>query len=265
MTPDRSAQLAYTELQPLMSDEDHRRRKAAKILAVLRQHLGAERLDGLVVVDLGSSAGFIADELHRAGGRVVGVDIDVPGTVAARRRFPDVVFLCADGTRLPLADGSVDVVVFNHIYEHVLDPDGVVAEIRRVLRDGGVAYFGFGNRLGVMEPHYRLPFLSWLPARAADRYMRLAGRGDRYHERYRTRAGLRRLTRGLGVWDYTLTVIAEPARFAADDLVPRRLAGLPAAAWRLGLPVLPTYLWVGTKGGRPPGGPPPAVPPERLH
>ena len=46
-------------------------------------------------------------------------------------------------------------MVLNHIYEHVVDADKVLSEIRRVLRDDGVAYFGFGNKYGVMEPHYK--------------------------------------------------------------------------------------------------------------
>ena len=75
-----------------------------------------------------------------------------------------------------MADGSVDVCVFNHIYEHVVDPDAVMAELHRVLADERVLYLGLGNRLGVMEPHYRLPFLSYLPRPMADRYMRVTGR-----------------------------------------------------------------------------------------
>ena len=64
-------------------------------------------------------------------------------------------------------------MVLNHIYEHVVDPDAVLREIRRVLAPDGVVYLGLANRLGVVEPHYRLPFLSWLPhGPLADRYVR---------------------------------------------------------------------------------------------
>ncbi len=37
---------------------------------------------------------------------------------------------------------------------------------------GGLLYLGIGHRWQVVEPHHRLPFLSWLPRGAADRYMR---------------------------------------------------------------------------------------------
>jgi SAM-dependent methyltransferase len=46
----------------------------------------------------------------------------------------------ADGHRIPLADGSVDGVIIQAVLEHVLEPVVVVAEIKRVLRDGGLVY-----------------------------------------------------------------------------------------------------------------------------
>jgi len=46
----------------------------------------------------------------------------------------------ADGHRIPLADGSVDGVIIQAVLEHVLEPVVVVAEIRRVLRAGGLVY-----------------------------------------------------------------------------------------------------------------------------
>lgn len=246
---ERSAQLEYSDLQPEMHNEQGRRAKAAKMLAVVNHFTGRDDLDGARVVDLGCSTGFIADEMHLAGGKVVGVDIDVPGLAAARRLLRDGVgFLCADGEDLPLPDGSVDVVIFNHIYEHVVDADLVMKEIVRILAPDGLAYFGFGNKWGVVEPHYGLPFLSWLPPRLADRYMRAAHRGDAYHERFRSERGLREMACALNVWDYTETVLADPQAFHASDLVPGPLARLPVAAWRLARPVMPTFIWVGTKG-----------------
>ena len=50
------------------------------------------------------------------------------------------VQLVADAHRIPLVDGAVDGVIIQAVLEHVLEPVVVVAEIRRVLRDGGVVY-----------------------------------------------------------------------------------------------------------------------------
>ncbi|GAA2084940.1 class I SAM-dependent methyltransferase [Actinomadura alba] len=284
MGRERAAQLEYSEFQAAMLDEAKRRRKAAKIIAVLAHFLGRDPgsdgdrssvLDGLTVADIGCSAGFIADELASAGARcALGVDIDVPGLRKAADRFGDrVEFVCADGSALPFADGSIDVLVFNHIYEHVVDPDAIVAEMHRVLADDGVLYLGLGNRLGVMEPHYKLPFLSYLPPSLADRYVRMFGRADQYYERYRTRPGLRRMLGDFHVWDYSFPVLASPERFAGGELfagaagraAQGTLARTPRVALRALLPVVPTYLWIATKTPRRPLGPRLARPPEPVR
>jgi len=265
MPEERAPQLAYSEFQGAMLEEDKRRRKAAKLIAVVRHFLGRDDLKGLTVADVGCSAGFISDELAGAGAeRTVGIDIDVPGLRKAADRFGERVgFVCGDGSRLPFPDGTFDVIVFNHIYEHVVDPDAVVAELRRVLADDGVLYLGLGNKYGIVEPHYKLPFLSYLPYGLADRYVRAFHRADGYYERFRGRSGLRAMLSGFQVWDYTFSVIAEPERFHDDEL-PGPVAKLPGKAVRGLRPIIPTFLWVATKSTRPPAGPALRTPPEPV-
>ena len=252
MTQVREKQLAYSELQARMLDEEGRRQKARKIISILRYHLGVEDLSGLTVVDLGCSVGWFVEAAAVDGALAVGVDIDAPGLARARReRDPRCAFISTDGEALPFEDESVDVIVFNHIYEHVVDPDAVMSEIRRVLKPTGIAYLGFANRLGVVEPHYGLPFLSWLPQGLADRYIRASGQADTYYEQFRTLRGLRRLAGGLYVYDYSFTLVANPEAFAAGDVVGdvagaigRRLGGRTRrwARW-----LLPTYIWIAAK------------------
>ncbi|WP_270886460.1 class I SAM-dependent methyltransferase [Pedococcus sp. 5OH_020] len=261
---ERAEQLAYSELMAAMLDERKRRQKAQKILAVVRHALGRESLDGLTALDVGCSAGFIADELALAGARTTGVDIDEPGLAKARERFGQRVdFRVARGEELPLDDDSVDVVVLNHIYEHVVDPEAVVAEIHRVLAPAGVLYLGIGHRHQLVEPHYRLPFLSWLPQRAADRYLRLTRRGEQYYEHYYSRTGLRRLFSAYDIWDYTLPVVADPAAFAGTDQIPAWVSRVPGRLLGAAAPLAPTYIWAAFKEGAP-AGPPLRLPPAHL-
>ena len=255
MGKQRTAQLAYSELMDKMLDEDLRRMKAGKILNVILHFLGRDDLSGLKVADVGCSAGIIARQLAVAGGSTFGFDIDQPGLTKAAASFGDTVqFALADGANLPVSDGSLDVIVFNHIYEHVVDPDAVVTELHRVMSDRGVAYLGFANRLGVMEPHYRLPFLSYLPPALADRYVRATGRADHYHERLATRPTLRSLARGFTVWDYTFSIVREPQRFSSGDLVRGGLSSLPSAVLRPMTPLIPTYIWMAAKADVAPRG-----------
>jgi ubiquinone/menaquinone biosynthesis C-methylase UbiE len=245
----RQPQLAYSDVQAKMLDEAHRRTKAGKILSVLHHFLGRVDLRGLTAVDIGCSAGFIADELAADGARTIGLDIDAPGLVKAHARFGDHVdFLGGSGDQLPFVDDSIDVVVFNHIYEHVVDADAVLREIHRVLKKDGVAYLGLANKFQLIEPHYRLPFLSWLPQRVADAYIRRAGKADGYYEKHLSRSDLKTLLRGFHVWDYTVAVIRAPQVFGSGDQVGATVSRTPAPVLRAGLPLAPTFIWVATKG-----------------
>jgi ubiquinone/menaquinone biosynthesis C-methylase UbiE len=249
-----------------MLEEDKRRRKAAKLISVLTHFLGRDDLSGLTVADVGCSAGFISDELADAGAQhTIGIDIDVPGLKRAKDAFGKRVgFVCGDGERLPFPDGTFDAIVFNHIYEHVVDPDAIVAELHRVLSDEGALYLGLGNKYGIIEPHYKLPFLSYLPYGMADRYVRATRRADQYYERFRGRGGLRTMLGDFQVWDYTFSVISEPGRFHGGDDMPGPVAKLPPQAIRALRPIIPTFLWVATKTPRSPAGPPLITPPEPV-
>lgn len=232
---------------------------------MLRHALGVSDLSGLRALDVGCSAGFIADELALAGAETVGVDIDEPGLAAARHRFGERVnFELARGEAMPFPDNAFDIVVFNHIYEHVVDPEAVVAQIRRVLSPQGALYLGIGHKHQIIEPHYTLPLLSWLPQPAADRYLRLTGKGEHYYERYYTRGGLKRLFGAFDVWDYTLPVLADARAFAGDDLIPAWAARIPERALAAALPLVPTYIWVAFGSARIPTGPPLRIGPRRI-
>jgi SAM-dependent methyltransferase len=121
-----------------------------------------------------------------------------------------------------------------------------MAEIERVLRPGGFCYFACTNRYILIEPHYRLPLLSWLPPALADRYLRWTGGEPRYYERMRSLRNLRKLVARFDCIDYTQAVLADPVRYGFDYLVPpgsfrQRLYRLVA---RLVPAAFPGYLWV---------------------
>jgi len=88
-------------------------------------------------LDLGAEDGSLA-AIWRGRGRYL-LLLDVDPAMLHGSPEPSVA---ADAARLPLRDGSFDVVVLSALLEHVVDPAAVLAECRRVLREGGriVAY-----------------------------------------------------------------------------------------------------------------------------
>jgi SAM-dependent methyltransferase len=230
-----------------LTDPASRQRKAAKIVAVVQDFLGRP-LDGLRCLEIGCSAGLISAALAEHFGSVVGIDPDGDAiSQAARRQQPNLRFLRASVLDYPGPAGTFDVIVCNHVYEHVHDQRGLALSIHRLLRPDGCCYFSAGNRLMLVEGHYGLPLLSWLPPSWGSWYLRLTGRGRRYEERHQTLWALRRLLRDFTIHDYTLRILREPQHFAADDLVGAGVRWLPEPILRALYPLIPTYVWVLTK------------------
>ncbi|CAK0775968.1 Methyltransferase type 11 domain-containing protein [Gammaproteobacteria bacterium] len=229
---------------PILLNRDYKRPKVEKMLAILADAgvIGPARD---LVVDIGCSGGLFITALAPYFTRAIGVDIDRHALTVADQA-PNLTYLLADSQRLPLPDACTDLVICNHVYEHVPDAAILFQEIHRVLRPGGVCYLGAASRLTPMEPHYHLPFLSWLPKSLAHLYMRLTGKGEYYYENLRSYWGIRRLIGAFEVKDYTLRVLEDPDRFRARDLVPQEglWSRVPLAVWRLLYPLLPSYLFI---------------------
>lgn len=133
------------------------------------------------LLEVGTGAGVIA---HWFGTQPhPPYDVDAVDVLDQRRIDTGYRFQRVEGTALPFADGVFDVVLSNHVVEHVGDREAQLhhlREIGRVLKPDGQAYLATPNRWQVVEPHFRLAFLSWLPRPLRSAYVRMRGKGDRY-------------------------------------------------------------------------------------
>jgi ubiquinone/menaquinone biosynthesis C-methylase UbiE len=243
----RGYQDRYSSIRPQsVFDSESRIRKAETILAVLKNQLGS--IAQMKLLDVGCASGIITHHLSRHFRSTIGIDIDDDAIRYASGRFdrPGLAFFNTDCLQTGFGSSQFDVVVCAHVYEHVPDARRLMAEILRVLRPGGVCYFAAGNRLSVMEPHYRLPFLSWLPPSAADTYLRVTRKGDSYYERHATLWGLKRLTRDFIVIDYTPRLIDDPDAFGLGYLLRKGSLShhLAKAMLRHFYWLCPTYVWL---------------------
>ncbi|HEY7472725.1 MAG TPA: class I SAM-dependent methyltransferase [Gemmatimonadota bacterium] len=197
-----------------------RARKAELVYAMCAEHLATAGH----VVDLGAGTGIMTRALETLSGRsIVGFELDRSFMQETER------MAVADLEALPVADGAIDFGIANHVYEHVASLDRFFAELARALAAGGRVYLTAGNRYAPIEPHYRIPTLSWWPRPVADRLLRWSGRGESYDDiRFTTHAKLRRAAarHGLELEDVTDEALA--TQLDRYDSLPGRLAGRAA-------------------------------------
>jgi SAM-dependent methyltransferase len=150
---------------------------------------------------------------------------------------------------LPFDDQFFDIVVSNHVIEHVgarLDQLVHLREIARVLRHDGIGYLATPNRWALLEPHFRLPLLSWIPARVRTPYIRLARRGRYYDCEPLSRKELLGLCSlaGLEVSERTLKAIQLTVEIENVPSLVRLFAEAPSSVHRVLLPLVPTHILV---------------------
>jgi SAM-dependent methyltransferase len=135
--------------------------RAAHVLAAMR---AIAPWAGRTVVDLGCGTGYWLRRYAGEAASVIGIEPDpglraVARQTAAALRGADV--LAGSAERLPLADGSADLVHARFAYFFPPGVDAGLLEVLRVLRPGG--------RLVVVDNDYRWGEFARLLAVAADR------------------------------------------------------------------------------------------------
>lgn len=129
---------------------------------------------------------------------------------------------------------AFDLVILDNVLEHIPDQPRALATIAAALKPAGVLYLLVPNKAWPIEAHYRLPFLSYLPLRAANAYLRITRRGTDYADAsYAPTYGrLLKLLREAGLTpnfvvprDLSLTVEGAPLHYRVGAAV------LQAAPW----------------------------------
>lgn len=110
-----------------------------------------------VAVDAGSGPGYWAIELAKITDlKVIALDLDPEAVGIVRRNVSQaglegrVEAIEGNVQKMPLADGTADLVVSRGSYPFWPDKVAAFKEIRRILKPGGVAYIGGG--LGSLIP-----------------------------------------------------------------------------------------------------------------
>jgi len=114
------------------------------------------------ILDIGCYDGYISEKIKEHGNDIVGIDISKEGARLCNERGIKCIEQDIE-KKFPFPDNSFDAVFGGEIIEHVFDTDGLLQEIKRVLRSGGILvlttpnvasltkriHFLFGNTPGI--------------------------------------------------------------------------------------------------------------------
>ncbi|MBZ0166094.1 MAG: methyltransferase domain-containing protein [Candidatus Omnitrophica bacterium] len=214
----------------------NRYRKALKIIHLLQEYVQLQSCD---LLDIGTGSGHVISRIARVCKSATSVNVEDERVIKDGYHFQQV-----PDVSLPFADESFDVVISNQVIEHIPPQEEHIKEIYRVLKKGGVVYMATPSKYAVIEPHFRLPFLSWLPRSVADRYVRFFGHDhfDVYPLSYRQLRGL--IAGRFRMENVMPRLLHQPRRYELD-MVPRwhpLLERLPH--WLLPLlgPLVPSFI-----------------------
>jgi SAM-dependent methyltransferase len=133
--------------------------KAIQIECVLRNHMD-DLIKEKKILDLGCGDGVIG-EYFAQNNDVIVADIED----MRLNKNTNFIFVDDNGD-LPFKDKEFDIVITNHVIEHILDDtlnshQKHLEEIHRVMKDDGVCYFATPNKNYPIEPHHKIPLLHY--------------------------------------------------------------------------------------------------------
>lgn len=149
--------------------------KARAILKTVRHYRGfaIERSNWL---DVGCGSGSIAAQIAPSVGSILGIDPHPWREWSDHlRQHANLSFRAEPISAIEALQNSFDVIICNQVYEHVDDPEQLIASLFLLLKPGGVCYFAGPNLLFPIEPHVFWPFVHWLPRKPAQALMRVLG------------------------------------------------------------------------------------------
>ncbi len=91
------------------------------------------------VLDIGCGAGYGSAELAQSAASVTGIDVSPDAVALARSSYaaPNLDFLAASATSIPLADASFGLITCFEVIEHIHEWELLLNEARRLLAPGG--------------------------------------------------------------------------------------------------------------------------------
>jgi 2-polyprenyl-3-methyl-5-hydroxy-6-metoxy-1,4-benzoquinol methylase len=237
--------------------DDKSRILKAKMIICCLEYVTGTSIKNKNILEVGAGSALISHELAKLDNYVVSVDINDKIYKEANLRYniqEDAQFLIADGRELSFKAKSFDIIICNQVIEHVpiKDHRNFITEMNRILKSGGLLYISTPNKFWFIEPHAKLPFLSYMPKSLADKYIKFARGEEEYDINLLT---YNQFVNSLKIFEIThnLTphIIKNPDSFKIENKIPKKIKVLlnlvPLILLQFLMPICPSWILIGRK------------------
>lgn len=157
-------------------------------------------LNNANLIDVGCGGGILAESLAREGANITAIDLAPQSIEIAKLHLYEsqlnINYECIEiGEKSSTTANSFDILTCMEMLEHVPDPEYIIAECAKLIKNGGIAFFSTLNR---NVKSYALGVI------AAEYILKLVPTGTHDYKKFITPAELRRM---LAKYDFELIAI----------------------------------------------------------
>ncbi|KKQ75713.1 MAG: Methyltransferase type 11 [Candidatus Woesebacteria bacterium GW2011_GWB1_38_5b] len=145
----------------------------------------SKKLQNAVVLDVGSGTGEYTLEMAKYVKKITGVEPYEYAYLKSLKKLQKsklkhkISFRKVLVEDLPGRD-KFDLIISLTSFEHTPEPEKSYSRIFDLMKPGALMYLTAPNKLWPLEPHYKLPFLSYLPLPLANGYVKVCSKGKDY-------------------------------------------------------------------------------------
>lgn len=141
----------------------------AKNIEISLKYILKKEIKNLKILEVGCGSGAISNYLSRSN-TISAVDIETP-----KKLTREISFKKVKSEKIPFKKNSFDIVISNHVIEHVKNQNLHLSEIERVMKNKGVGYLATPNKIFPIEPHYKIPFIHYLSRKLFRSILKIIG------------------------------------------------------------------------------------------
>lgn len=118
--------------------------KFKKLLGFLVKKIQEYKKTGNVL-DIGCSSGILLGLLKNAGYKTYGIEPNKQAYLKAKERFGSAIFQGTLDKFMLLNTKKFDVIIYNHVLEHIFNPRQELEIVRNILKNDGIIIIGLPN------------------------------------------------------------------------------------------------------------------------